>query len=317
MTSIHFSSDDEWHAIRAKHVGASEVAALFGLSPFQTRWQLHMIKAGKLARTDLSGNKAVSAGRFMEAGVGAWAAEKFGVTLNKVRRYLSDDECHGLGASLDFECVGTGTRYPVEIKFIQRHDGWEWEGDDLTQVPENYLLQVQVQLACSGAPFGDLVAFIGGDIRRLRVPRSEKLIAAIRAEVTEFWADVRNGKEPAPDFVKDADGIADLAYGMPLRTITLPVEAEKLFETALEQAEIAKAAENASKAAKAELTKMVIDAGIGNDDKARSECGPYKMTLTKVQPNPGKIITAEMVGEVTGKRAGYLLAKISTKKETE
>lgn len=313
MGSLTYSTEAEWHAIRARHVGGSEIAAVFGLSPFKSKWQLYMEKAGKLPAPDLSGNPAVNAGRHLEPGIASWAAEKWGLNLQKARRYCTDDQCPGLGSSLDYECVGSGTRYPVEIKLAMRHDGWEWDGDDLTQIPQNYVMQLQTQMACTGAAFGELVAYIGGDVRRMRVPRSDKIIAAIRREVARFWEDVRNGKEPEIDFAKDADAINELAFGAPLRDVELPPECAAIFQQVVENKERAKAAGEAAKAAQAELIALVMDSpsALGNTGKARIVCGPYRMSLSKIDDNPGR---AAVAGEIVGARKGYLNCRITQEK---
>ena len=87
MTIITVRDEAHWHTLRAMHLGGSDVAALFGLSPYTSKWQLWMEKAGKLAPEDLSGNMAVQAGKFLEAGIANWAASKWGMTISKVEEY--------------------------------------------------------------------------------------------------------------------------------------------------------------------------------------------------------------------------------------
>ena len=49
--------DAHWHELRAKAVGGSEVAALFGLSPFTTAYTLWHEKAGKVPREEFDNQK--------------------------------------------------------------------------------------------------------------------------------------------------------------------------------------------------------------------------------------------------------------------
>ena len=65
-------SEAHWHELRAKHVGGSEVAALFGRSPYSTPWQMWMEKAGKLDRP--FDERWTRAGKFFEADIRAMGA---------------------------------------------------------------------------------------------------------------------------------------------------------------------------------------------------------------------------------------------------
>jgi putative phage-type endonuclease len=314
MAIIEFKDQTEWHALRAKYIGASEVAALFGYSPWTTKWKLYMAKTGRLPAQDEK--KWMTRGRHFEPAIASYAREEMDIEAIKVEHYWTDDSCPGLGASFDYTLLNDHG-VPVEIKWVERYDGWEWNGGELTKIPDYYLLQVQHQMACSGAPRAIIIAFIGGMVRYMIVPRSDGIISAIRTQVTQFWADVSSGKEPPVDWLEDADTIFDIAGHRPLRSTELPQAAEHLFQTYLLKKEERKTADDAMTAAEAELTKMVMDTpgSVGNDGKAIAFYGPYKMSLTKIADNPGKLVTPDMVGSTIGARKGHLRTTISQTKE--
>ena len=314
MSIIAFSDQAAWHELRAKYIGASEVAALFGYSPWTTKWKLYMAKTGQLPPQDEK--KWMMRGRHFEQGIASYAREELGFEVLKVEHYWTDDACPGLGASLDYTLL-SDHGVPVEIKWVERYDGWEWNGEELTKIPDYYLLQVQHQMACTSAPRAIVIAFVAGMVRFMIVPRSEGIIGAIRTQVTQFWADVAAKNEPPVDWLDDADTIFDIASHRPLHSTELPQAAEHLFYTYLSKKEERKAADDAMTAAEAELMKMVMDApgGVGNDGKAIAFYGPYKMSLTRVADNPGKLVTPEMVGTTVGARKGHLRTTISQGKE--
>lgn len=313
MTSHPISDETAWRAIRAKNIGASEVAALFGLSPWMTRWQLYMLKTGKLP--DVFETKIMTQGKHFEPAIAAYAQEKFSIQLRKVHRYITSDDTPGMGASLDYEQYGDGALVPTEIKWSLFGDGWDWESDELTEIPDSYMMQVQHQLACAGASEGQLIAFTGGDLKRMIIPRSERLITAIREAVAAFWADVAAGNEPPVDFAADADAVTRLAYLSKLRTLVMTPDRAPLFETWKTASAEAKAAEARADAARAEVLKLVIDSGEGNDEGVKVTCGEWKCSISKIAENPGKEITAAMIGERIGARKGYLRAAFSTTKK--
>jgi len=48
-----------------------------------------------------------------------------------------------------------------------------------------------------------------------------------------------------------------------------------------------------------------------SQDKASVKCGEHKMSISNVPSNPGKEITPDMVGTLTGKRSGYTTVRIT------
>lgn len=304
MTSIPVKDDFHWRDLRSKHVGASEVAALFSLSPWMTRWQLYMLKTGQLP--DVFETKVMTQGKHFEPALAAYAQEKFKIQLRKVKRYMTSDNIEGMGASLDYEEYGDGALIPTELKFSLYGDGWEWEGDELTQIPDYYLMQVQHQLACCpGAPHGQLIAFTGGDAKRMIIPRSPRLITAIEAAVAMFWQDVRDGKEPPVDFSADADGVSRLAYIRKLRTVTLPPEMAGVMKEWHEAKEMETKGKQAAEIAKTKVLKAVLDAGTG-DDSCVATAGEWRVAVSKVKDSKGTLVTPEMVGQYVGARKGHI-----------
>jgi len=192
---------------RHKWMGASESAALFGASPFNTAFELWQYKAGIIQPDSLDDVERIQAGQFLEPSIGKWASFKWDWPINNVTGYTQHAHIKQMGASLDFET--TDTRDAVEIKnvdYIRFRDGdWVSEGDTIYDCPLHYLIQVQHQLACSPhAECGWLVVCISGNqLKRMRIDRSPEMIDAIEGEVNQFWESIREGNPPPPDFSRD------------------------------------------------------------------------------------------------------------------
>lgn len=206
MTNIPVSERSAW-------IGSSESAALLGVSPYTTRFQLWHEKRGTVARPSLDGIERIEAGRFLEPAIAAWAGHKWSWPVGKVTDYLVHARIPRMGASLDFETIGGE---PVEIKNVDRSifldpvAGWIAEGDAIVNAPVHFLVQVQHQLACR--PFADrgwLVACVGGNaLYRMSVERHAGIIARIEREVAEFWRSVDDGVPPPPDFGADGETLS-------------------------------------------------------------------------------------------------------------
>lgn len=254
MTNIPVSQRSEW-------IGSSESAALLGVSPFTTRFELFHQKTGALVRPDLDGSDRIQAGKFLEPAIAAWASDRWSWPVRKVTDYLVHPHVGRMGASLDFE---TEAGDPVEIKNVDTsvfREKWTAEGDDLLDAPVEYLVQVSHQLACRpAAARGWLVACVGGNrLFRMPVERHPGLIARIEQAVTEFWASVDAGKPPRPDFDEDGEAIAALFRKGDGSTVDLSTNNRApvvLAEYLAAKAE-ADAAEDRKKAAMAEIRDMV------------------------------------------------------------
>lgn len=314
MGSIIISDEAHWHEVRSKHIGGSEIAALFGLSTFTSKWQLWMEKSGRIPPEDISSNKAVQAGTFLESGIAAWAAHRWGMSVSKVTDYYTADDTPGMGASFDFI---TAEGHPVEIKWSSSFvSHWEYEGETIIDAPEAYILQVQHQLACTDAEYGWLIALIRDEPRRMKIPRSDNIIGAIKGEVTSFWNSIAAGVEPEADLSVDGDAIARLMEVTPITDITLGGEHEQLFIDYLAHAAAEKEAKANKDVKKAELL-LLLKAEMekynrsSDTDKAKVTCGGRKLSLSNVKGSPGVVVTEDMVGTVINKRSGYQRVTIS------
>lgn len=207
MTVVpYITGTPEWHALRAKHVGASEISALYGVQPDYalSRYALWMVKAG-LADPPEVGGERVFWGSRLESLIAEVTAEAEEWTIRK-GGYASDDLCPGLGASMDYEIVGSpeledegysgdGALECKAVDWLVAKKKWTDE-----EPPLPILLQLQTQCAARGFSWGCVAALVSGNERRLyRYHARPALIAGIRARTTEFWKSIRENKRPNPD----------------------------------------------------------------------------------------------------------------------
>ncbi len=202
MPLLPIPTDREaWHALRQQHVGASEVAALFGCEPpyalgVRALWE---VKAGRAPRPEVN-NPRTRAGLALEEAIASLAADQEGWTVQP-GVYASLD---GLGATLDRiiaepgpndgEAAGHGV---LELKAVD----WlvhraQWGGEP----PAHILLQLQAQLAATGFTWGAVAALVGGnDLHIYRYAARPRLQADMLSRVAAFWRSVAAGEPPRPD----------------------------------------------------------------------------------------------------------------------
>lgn len=208
----------EWHALRARHIGGSEIAALFDLPESQIpnymvrRYALWHIKNGT-APPPVVDNPRVKWGLRLETAIAEVAAEQEGWKIER-GGYVKDSTTEGLGCTLDFIIKSDPTEDgpgALEIKnadWLQHKRSWT---DD--EPPPHILLQLQHQLAATGYTWGVVAALVGGnDLRLYRYKARPKIIAEIRRRVTEFWASIDADTPPPVDGSENAAGVLAALY---------------------------------------------------------------------------------------------------------
>jgi putative phage-type endonuclease len=248
--------------LRRLHVGSSEAAALFNLSPFVTRLELYLRKRGELPEPDLSAYEPALWGQALEAAIGQEIGERTGWSVRKVRRYVIHPAVPGMGCSMDFEIVnhrrGAGV---LEVKTVDRRAFRDWQGG---RPPIHYELQLQHQLACTRRDWGAIGVLVGGnELRITPYERHQGAIARLEREVAVFWREVAEGRPPRPDYQADLATFCALyrqaAEGSFL-DLRHSARARQLCEEYAASADAERAARQRREAAKAELLDLIRNA---------------------------------------------------------
>lgn len=314
------ASDEHWHTLRAAHVGSSDIACLLGVSKRKTRWQLYHEKRGTLPALDLDAISHVRNGKYFEPAIASIGMETFGCKIQKVHRYIECDDCPALGVSMDYEEVAAGMP-PVEIKWSVFGQGWDYDGLTVSEAPDEYLIQVQAQLACNPrAPYARLWGFINGEVRQMIVEPRPAIIEAVKQAAADFMQSVRDGIEPPVDFEMDGDAISRLANSRALISVdwTDDPEAGELVKAYLDAKAAVKKVETAQDAAKAALLKRLIDASqMADKDDAKivAKTAVGRVSIATIAANPGTVVTEEMLGTVIGAKKGYRRMSVTENKE--
>lgn len=154
MKHINIAQDSpEWMDWRNQGVTASEIAVIFGISPFKTCWQLWAEKSGLRQPDNLDRNPYVRRGKNYEHVLREYVASSRGLSIMPC--CIEHDQVSIIRASLDG--LDQYSR-PWEFKIPS-----EKKFEDVRQnrhqsvSAKTYFLQVQYQLLCTGAKEGYLV----------------------------------------------------------------------------------------------------------------------------------------------------------------
>lgn len=192
---------EEWLARRKKVVTSTEMAALFGLSEWETPFGLWHRKKNGIERAFKETDR-VYFGRKLEPVIAEAYAERTGVVVEPDNEFREKD---GIGASYDFKAWrSAGVDEPLEIKTADPlifKDKFIHDGDIVLEFPFVYELQFQTQLLLHHRDQMAIAVLVGGNTFYHAVRTSdEKVQAAIKEKVAEFWAST----EPPPiDYERD------------------------------------------------------------------------------------------------------------------
>ena len=200
----------EWLKERNKGIGASDAAAILGLSPYMSNQRLWEIKTGRFIPEDIGEKPYVKYGVEAEKHIRALFAlenpqyrvgyEEFRIAQNPKHPFIC--------ATLDgwrTEQSGRMGVWECKTTEIRKAADWqEWTG----RVPENYYIQLLHQLLATGYDFAILTARIiytdrNGNRKTItqdyRFERSDVLddLKYLLQKEIEFWECVKADKKPA------------------------------------------------------------------------------------------------------------------------
>lgn len=214
---------EEWLAERKKGIGASDAAALLGLSPWKSPLQLYCEKLS-LIPPDERETEAMEWGLLLEGPIGDRYAAKAKRTVTRPAPFTiyAVEAPAFLAATFDAFTEEAGDPGVVEVKNV----GWQKAEEWAEEPPLYYQIQLQWQLRVSGFRWGSLAALVGGQkFVYFDLPRNDRFIALLEERGAAFWARVEKQEPPTP-VAMDA-GLMGLLYPTqePGARVLLPPEA--------------------------------------------------------------------------------------------
>jgi len=289
------ASEDHWLALRDGVITSTGISALFGLSPYVTRFELYHQHASGI-RVPFVSNDRVEAGSRMEAYAAEEVGRKEGWQVKPFKDFAVDRELR-IGSSFDYMADTPDGEAILEIKavdFFRYRDLWV-DG----QAPDHIELQLQWQMLLSGTHVGYIAAWTSVyEYHLIRREYDHNMCMAMLSAVRKFWTDVDAKNEPAPDFARDEAVIAAMFRSLRPEPVSLDAAINAkiaAFELAKMQA---KEFDDKSKALKAELHYILGDVSDGYTDQYRIKAGWTKDSV-------GKEVTADTAGTMIGAKKGY------------
>lgn len=304
---IPFTTREAWLAERARDITSTDVAALFGVSPYLTRFELWHRRHGspEAAAPELDDVERVVWGRRLQNAIAEGAAldRDFGWIREK-KEYIRLPD-HRIGASFDWEgpeyidpIAGELPRpFLLECKNVDSlafREGWE-ETEFGLEAPAHIELQCQHQMLVSGIRKCYIAALVGGNrLVILERDYDEQVGQRILEECAAFWS----SPCPEPDFRKDAELIKRL-YRLNGSGDTMDADERiaRLMDEAAQFTRMQAVAKDECEARLAELRTLIGNAGAVLSEK-------HKLSRWTVKETP-----------ISYTRAAYDVMRITERKQ--
>lgn len=246
---------NEQRELRKKLIGASDIPAILGLSPWRSAADVWLEKTGRME--EQKPTEAMEVGTRLEPIILDWAQDQIGVPVVRDTQFVHPNGV--MVASLDG--LVTPDQH-VEAKYTTQVQEWGDEGTD--DIPDYYLAQVAAQFACVPASrlcwVPVLMPAFGFKFKMFKVQRDEALIAAVTAAAVEFHKK-HIAADVAPDDFRPSIDVAKHIKRTEGKTIVIPELPVTLFKAA--QLNKKKANEEFERA-QADLLACIGDADTGD-----------------------------------------------------
>lgn len=303
MKTITHTTPDRaaWLRLRRQNLNSSEIASLWGWSPYKTPLCLWLEKSGAMDEEEISSER-IDAGTFLEDGIAALARHRYGWSSRPFKDYV-EAPAEKLGASFDYRIDAWGDA-PAEgwglneiknvdsLVFRGRDRAWSDDNPDDVLAPRHIEIQVQHQMMMSGAAYAVITPLVGGnELHHLvRLPNAA-VHDKIQKKAAEFWASIQRWRDdgcpanveayaPPADISQDAELIMKM-FARPNPYSTIPADKKKALEPLCDEFMQVRAERLAADKTEKEL-KAAIVAACGGEMEGKLDSG------TKVQWAPSK-----------------------------
>ena len=210
-----------WLDARQAGIGGSDIAAVMGVSPYKTAWQLHHEKLGLIDPAPVGA--AADRGVRLEPVVAQWYADTTGRKLRQSHGIIFLKSHPWAMASLDRTVVGD----PSLLCEVKTSASPRW---GMWQIPPEVVAQATWQAGIYGAQAVDIACLLGGLVFKVeRVDFDQQLFDSMLAAGERFMAGLKSGTPPALDGA-DAQAFAALTPQATESWVTATPELQRVID---------------------------------------------------------------------------------------
>lgn len=184
------------------------MAAILGLSPWKTPYQLYLEKTAE-APPESNDSGVKRRGRRLEPVIVDWMREDYGLKIVSHNARYADKEFPFLSCEIDFEHDemenGVVVTENAEVKTVHPSHAKDWGDEWSDEIPLYYTAQAAFGQMITERESTLFAVLIGADdLRAYRVKRDDELIATLRQKAIQFWELVERRTPPPIISLQDA-----------------------------------------------------------------------------------------------------------------
>lgn len=208
----------EFLEARQSGLGGSDMAALLGMSKWDTPHSIYRSKTEPVATEDTEEKEYQYWGQVLEDVVAKEYQKRTGSKVQRVNVQMQHPDHPFMQANIDRAVINPKiagnvrwkdgkltTDKLLECKTANAFARADWGEDGTDDVPDYYLIQCMWYMGVTQTETADLAVLIGGsEYRAYTIGRNDELISDLQEEAARFWDMVKNGTPPDPQTVEDA-----------------------------------------------------------------------------------------------------------------
>jgi len=266
---LNCETEEAWLEARRHHLTSTAMAAVAGVSKYET--PLHVYRR-HFNQLPVEENNYMRWGRLLQGVIAAEYERQTNTQLVHALPFdlMQHDTEPWAASSFDY-FLGDDT--VVEIKTGSEMSGdWGLSGTD--EVPSQYIIQAEWQLAISGRVKCEIAAFLRDtcDLRIYPIQRDEEVIRHLLTIGADFWKQSIEARvPPPPDFKhpETADLLKDM-YGVQDIVIDLTAEADAIMDEYFKLRDQEQDLEKEVEGKKNELLSLVGEASVATVPSGRN-----------------------------------------------
>lgn len=264
---------------RKKGIGGSDVAAILGLSKWQTAHGLYLEKRSEIPDEAQESTEIQHWGNVLEDVVAKEFERQNDLKVRKRHQHFTHKEHPFLMANIDRSV--DGIKAVLECKTAGQFMASEWGESGSDQFPDYYRVQLIHYMNVLGYGQGYLGVLIGGNqYRQYYIEQDRELSEMIIQHCVEFWDRVENGNPPDIDYDHRTTGdmLKKLHSGTNGEVIHLPDQIQPWVDVLFQAKAAVKENEAVVDACKNRIAEAMGDASIGITPDGDKQ---FKRSLTK------------------------------------
>lgn len=283
MQVITPNNKQHWLELRKQVLTSTDVAALFGCSPYKTVFELWHEKHSEDI-IEIEETQRMKWGKRLESSIARGVSDDLDLNAVPMPGFIVHEDLK-IGSSFDWFFGTDGILEVKNVDGFQFKQGWEMNDLNDLEAPPHIELQIQHQLLVSGRTDGIIAALIGGnEVKILKRKADKNIHDAILTKVKWFW-DFKDA--PEPDFSRDAEFLISLNQKVEAGKI-LTIEDEGITSLVIQykhHAEKEKEAKQSKDALKAQLLVTIGDVEKVKGPNFSISCGMINKEEYTVKPS--------------------------------